>query len=46
MEKIIEAINLIKNYNTFTAVNNINFYIKRGEIFGLLGQMVPVKRQQ
>ena len=37
MEKIIEVVNLTKNYGQFTAVNNISFYVNKGEIFGLLG---------
>jgi len=35
--KIIEAENLKKQYNGFTAVDGVNFHIKRGEIFGFLG---------
>jgi len=35
--KIIEAENLEKTYNGFTAVKGVNFYINRGEIFGFLG---------
>jgi len=37
MEKIIEVLNLTKRYGDFTAVNNISFYVNKGEIFGLLG---------
>ena len=33
----VEAINLTKRFGKFTAVDNINFVIPRGEIFGLLG---------
>ena len=33
----IEAINLTKRFGDFTAVRDITFKIKRGEIFGLLG---------
>lgn len=33
----VEVKNLVKRFGTFTAVNNISFYVKRGEIFGLLG---------
>jgi len=36
-EKAIEAIRLTKLFGNFTAVNQINFEIPRGEIFGLLG---------
>ena len=34
---IIEVKNLIKKYGSFTAVNDISFDVKEGEIFGLLG---------
>lgn len=34
---IIEARHLSKHFGSFTAVSNINFIIRRGEIFGLLG---------
>jgi ABC-2 type transport system ATP-binding protein len=33
----VQAINLTKEFGAFTAVQDINFLIKRGEIFGLLG---------
>ncbi len=34
---IIKANNLTKKFGDFTAVNNVNFEVKRGEIFGFLG---------
>ena len=34
---IIEVKNLTKTFNKFTAVDNISFNVKKGEIFGLLG---------
>jgi len=34
---IIEAKCLTKKYNSFTAVDGVNFHINRGEIFGFLG---------
>ena len=34
---IIEVKNLTKKFNKFTAVDNITFDVKKGEIFGLLG---------
>ncbi len=37
MESIIKAINLKKSYGDFTAVDNINFEVRKGEIFGFLG---------
>lgn len=36
-ENIIEVKNLTKNFNGFTAVNNISFSVKKGEIFAFLG---------
>ncbi|MCX5749924.1 MAG: ABC transporter ATP-binding protein [Candidatus Saganbacteria bacterium] len=33
----IEVKGLVKKFGSFTAVNNINFSVKRGEIFGFLG---------
>lgn len=35
--KIIEAENLTKTFNGFTAVDGVSFHINRGEIFGFLG---------
>ncbi len=35
--KIIEAENLTKTFNGFTAVDGVNFHINQGEIFGFLG---------
>ncbi len=37
MPNILEAQNLVKNYDDFTAVKGISFDIKEGEIFSLLG---------
>lgn len=37
MEYAIEAKNLTKNYDEIIAVNNINFEVREGEIFGFLG---------
>jgi ABC-2 type transport system ATP-binding protein len=34
---IIQVRNLVKKYGNFTAVNNVSFEVKRGEIFGILG---------
>jgi ABC-2 type transport system ATP-binding protein len=36
-EVVVDARNLTKKFGSFTAVNNISFSVKRGEIFGLLG---------
>lgn len=37
MENIIEVKNLVKKFKNFTAVDNISFDIKRGEVFAFLG---------
>lgn len=37
MENIIEIKNLVKKFGNFTAVNDVSFSVKEGEIFGLLG---------
>ncbi len=37
MEKVIEIHGLTKNYGSFSAVNNLNLSVLKGEIFGLLG---------
>lgn len=37
MSDIITVKNLIKKYNDFTAVDDISFEVKQGEIFGILG---------
>jgi len=36
-EYAVEAVNLTKKFDDFTAVDHINFTIQRGEIFGFLG---------
>lgn len=37
MDNIITTLNLVKKFKDFTAVDNISFNVKRGEIFALLG---------
>ncbi|MFA6587996.1 MAG: ABC transporter ATP-binding protein [Patescibacteria group bacterium] len=37
MENVIEVSNLTKKFKEFTAVDNISFKVKKGEIFGFLG---------
>lgn len=37
MKDIISVTNLIKKYGNFTAVDDISFSVKEGEIFGILG---------
>ncbi len=37
MEKVIEASGLTKRYGTFTAVDQLDLNIERGEVYGLLG---------
>jgi len=36
-EHAVEVVNLTKKFGDFTAVDHINFTIRRGEIFGFLG---------
>ena len=36
-QAVIEAVGLTKRFGTFTAVDNVSFSIKRGEVFGFLG---------
>jgi len=35
--EIIETVNLTKHYNRQTAVNDLNFKVNEGEVFGFLG---------
>jgi len=37
MQKVIEVENLTRAYGDFKAVDNISFYVEKGEIFGFLG---------
>lgn len=37
MKNILEVKNLTKEYKNLTAVNNLSFEVKQGEILGLLG---------
>src|ERR1700712_4214010 len=37
METVIKADKLTKRFGEFVAVNEISFYVKKGEIFGFLG---------
>ncbi len=37
MEHAIEVKDLTKNYGEITAVNHINFEVRKGEIFGFCG---------
>ena len=36
-ENAVETKGITKKFGDFTAVNNVDFYIEKGEIFGLLG---------
>ena len=37
MSKVIEVENLTRAYGSFKAVDDISFYVDKGEIFGFLG---------
>ncbi len=37
MEQVIKTNNLTKKFGSFTAVDNISFYVNKGKIFGFLG---------
>src|ERR1700747_1721017 len=37
MHNIIEVKNLVKKYGEFTAVNDVSFHVKKGELFAFLG---------
>jgi len=36
-EVMVQVANLVKKFDSFTAVNSISFQVKRGEVFGFLG---------
>lgn len=36
-DSVIKVKNLTKRFGSFTAVDNISFDVKKGEIFGFLG---------
>ena len=36
-EKVVLVHNLVRRFGSFTAVDHVNFEVRRGEIFGLLG---------
>jgi len=38
MENVIAVKNLVKKYEKLTAVNGVSFEVRKGEIFGLLGE--------
>ena len=37
MENAIEINNLTKKFGDFTAVNNVSFNVKKGDVYGFLG---------
>ncbi len=37
MEPVINAVNLVKKFGSFTAVDSISFSVRPGEVFGFLG---------
>ena len=42
---VIEALDLHKGFGAVQAVRGLNLQEERGEVFGLLGPTVPVKRR-
>lgn len=38
MEYVIETQNLVKQYKTKLAVNEVSIHVKRGDIYGLIGK--------
>jgi len=38
MEYVIETQNLVKQYKTKLAVNDVSIHVKRGDIYGLIGK--------
>ncbi len=43
-DPIIQLTGLTKNYGKVTAVDQLDLHIYPGEIFGLLGPMVPARQ--
>ena len=37
MDNILEIRNVVKNYSSKTAIDNVSFDVPRGEVFGMLG---------
>jgi len=44
-ESIFEAKNLTKKYKGTMALDNVNLTLRRGEIYGFIGETVPEKPQ-
>lgn len=42
-EPIVVVKEVGKNYGTVEALKEVSFVVERGEIFGLIGLMVPVR---
>ena len=38
MEYIVETQNIVKQYKTKLAVDNVSIHVKRGDIYGLIGK--------
>lgn len=45
MDNIIEVRELTKKYGDFTANENINFAVRRGEIHAIIGEMAPERQR-
>ena len=46
MDKAIEVVSLTKRYGSFTAVENLSFSVRRGEILGLAVTPAVRRRMQ
>jgi ABC-type multidrug transport system ATPase subunit len=46
MAAIIEARDLVKRFDSFTAVDHISFAVPEGVIFGFLGPTAPARRRR
>ena len=44
MDELLVTNNLTKKYKHQAAVNNVSINVRRGEIYGLVGKTVQVKR--
>lgn len=43
MEKILEMIDIVKDFGNFRAVDHVNFSMEKGEIVAIIGRPVPAR---